>query len=434
MKKWILGLASLLLSYQLVFANDVTPLTGLFFNTTSTGTTLTINTLVPNHPDPYTRAGIQLRTRGYTLANPLAECTSYNARTGMCIFTVSNTVPKVISIAGPAGTADVKLCLNGVGELTCQHYTHRHPQLLTGRFLYVASSGNGGGTDFIVICDLHDNGATFGNCRTSPSTTFDSTQSIVFHPNGSMLYVANFGNGTVSSCAVNLLTGNLGTCTSSSQLVDFGAGEHSLLGTVGVDPVAAFVYVPDYKNSRVLGCATTGGVVSTCAFNTVVASFPNSVTINPAGTLAYVVEPTTNTIEYCTFAGGTLAGCASVGQLFNGPLSVSFNVDGTFAYVANGTDSSVYSCPVLVGGAFGGCTPITNQGFNFGSSAEGPVSNLFMTTGLNFGYVPNAQFDTVSICTITPPGTLSNCSQLGSQFSPYFFITPTGVTVSPLVA
>lgn len=114
MKRILITISALLiLSFcQLNFA------AGLLFNVTSHGSTLSITTTIPSHV--YPNAGIKVNTPGYGLTNSGKDCTP--DRNGYCLFAVSNTLTKTISISGATGTANITLCLNGKGPVSCQNY------------------------------------------------------------------------------------------------------------------------------------------------------------------------------------------------------------------------------------------------------------------------------------------------------------------------
>lgn len=95
------------------------PTTGSFFNITTVGPSLIITTNTGNKT--YTAAGIKINTVGYIFPVP-GQCTK--TPSGFCLFQVSNTTPAIITIVGAVMTPlEVTLCLNGVGQLSCQLFT-----------------------------------------------------------------------------------------------------------------------------------------------------------------------------------------------------------------------------------------------------------------------------------------------------------------------
>ena len=103
-----------LLGSQISFASN-----HLFFNITAINTTLNITTTIPNHS--YTNAGIKINTTGYSLKNAGTDCVPIS--NGYCLFSVSDTSTKAISLTGSTGNVNMTLCLNGAGPLSCQNAT-----------------------------------------------------------------------------------------------------------------------------------------------------------------------------------------------------------------------------------------------------------------------------------------------------------------------
>lgn len=452
MNKWCSSMALLLLS-TMGCAEEVNPITGLFFNTVSHGERFVVTTRVPNHPQIYPQAGMQILTPGFALADPANECSSYNARTKMCIFPVGNTAPKVLTIQstaqGPLSShVQVKLCLDGVGQLTCQHYTHKTNQFSTVQRAYVVtSSQNSAGQGYVSVCELLNEGATFGVCRESASSVLVSPQAMTFNASGDMAYITDFGNGAVANCAMDPVTGLLAACHSNPtgiptpSTIPPDPSRHSILGAAAVG--TSYVYVPyfDDNSLQIWSLKANGSFKTMTTFSDASFHGPNSATLSPNGQWVYVANTTGNNISACHVSGATLTSpCGSysgaVGS-FENPLSVSFNAEGNriyIAYVSATNTSAVAVCAVdsVTGVITLPCTD-TSGNFNFGTFAEGPAANIFMQSGLNYGYVPNANTTPgeVSICQFNlVDGTFTSCTTNTSTRAQ--FITPTGVALNPV--
>ena len=438
------SIALVLLIVKPGFSSEIEPITGLFFNVVSTGATLTINTLVPKHPQPYQHAGIEILTPGFTLANP-GECLTNESPAGMCTFSVSNTAPTVISITGPTGVADVKLCLDGTGpypQKTCQHYKYTSDSSLPIQHAYVVtSSQNNLNQGYVSVCPILNSGASLGPCVPflgDPGVSFVSPQGITFNNLGTRAYITNFGTNpaSVTTCTADSSTGVLSACSTTSIAdIPSGSGVHSIQGNVAIDSSNTYAYVPDFAGTQdpnSIKVYTLDG--STKALTTVHATVtdntfngPNSITFNQAGTLAYIANTTGNSVAVCDVVTGTLTACTDSTGVFPSALSVSFNANGQYAYVAtnNGTTSSVMICTVS-GKTLINCADST-QTFHFGTTS-GPVGNIFMPSSHSFGYVPNADTNTLSICPIGANGILGTCNPVTDPQ----FITPTGVALNPV--
>ena len=105
------------MSAGLVLCSTHALATSTFFNVSASGTTLTINTTIPNHI--YTNAGIKINSPGNF--SPASGCTMQS--NGYCTFSVSNTSSATIPINGSTATMNFSLCLNGLGPLSCQSYS-----------------------------------------------------------------------------------------------------------------------------------------------------------------------------------------------------------------------------------------------------------------------------------------------------------------------
>lgn len=452
MNKWYSSIALLLLSAT-GYAEEINPITGLFFSTVSHGERFVVSTRVPNHPQIYPQAGMQILTPGFALADPATECSSYNARTKMCIFPVGNTEPKVFTIQSTAqGTlsshVQVKLCLDGVGQLTCQHYTHKTNQFSTVQRAYVVSSSqNSANQGYVSVCELLNDGAAFGVCRESASSALVSPQAITFNASGDMAYITDFGNGSVANCAIDPVTGLFAACHSNPTGIPTPStsppdpSRHSILGAAAVG--ASYVYVPyfDDDSLQIWSLKANGSFNTKTRFQDASFHGPNSATLSPNGQWVYVANTIGSNISACQVSGATLASsCDSysgaVGS-FENPLSVSFNAEGNriyIAYVSALDTSAVAVCAVnpVTGVITLPCTDTTDT-FNFGTFAEGPAANIFMQSGLNYGYVPNASTTPgeVSICEFNSlDGTFASCSTITSTRAQ--FITPTGVALNPV--
>lgn len=81
-------------------------------NYTVSALNLRVNTTIPNHI--YSLAGIKINTPGYTVANLGIDCTPSNS--GYCLFSVSNTSSKTLTLLPSIGTqygGGVVACLGG---------------------------------------------------------------------------------------------------------------------------------------------------------------------------------------------------------------------------------------------------------------------------------------------------------------------------------
>lgn len=247
---------------------------GLFFNVTAAGNNLSINTTIPHHT--YPAAGIKINTPGYTLAGVGTACV--NAGNGYCLFSVSDTQAKSLSITGstPSGKLSITLCLNGKGPLSCQDYSlsasasacGRFTTGFTGSWSTVANNPFNGGMGFsgylpqgtpatLYLGDdsNFDSYSSSGNSYTtltSAPTSFQSYGSIAYFggslwsmTNG-MVIQYNLTTNTWTTPATGLTTagsaqttvddqGNLWTWQNESNLLEYNIAT----GTTTTHPVTA---------------------------------------------------------------------------------------------------------------------------------------------------------------------------------------------------
>jgi hypothetical protein len=427
---------------------------GLFFNTSSLNERFTVNTLVPKHPEPYPQAGIQVLSSLHELSDPYTECSSYDPKTKMCIFSASNTIPKSFTISGVRGNVEIKLCLDGVAQLTCQRYFHHATADFPKQIAFVVPSSQenipnarGAVGGYIVTCPVLNDGATIGsNCKRNFDNTFNSPQAITFNSAGTVAFIPNFGNASISSCPIaNRTTGVLGACNKQKQKtgIPFGTSQHSILGALGV--TLNYVFVPAFYNNTVLSCQilnTATGDLDACVTASSgvplpLMNGPNAITVHPKLNFAYVVNSRGGNVSKCTISGGALVSCEDSGAdslTLTNPLSIDFNQDATYAYIANGNSnntSTITKCAADLTGVLSACH-VQPPTFAFGSAKTGTVTNIFMRSPSNFGYIPNSDTDTISICPEDGSGGLTTCMQVGSQNEPYYFLTPTGIAILTL--
>lgn len=380
----------------LLFSKTGFTATGAFFNVASSGTSVTITTTVPNHT--YPNAGIKIDSSGYSLSG---GCASYN--NGYCLFSVSNTSPKTLTISGPSTKKlDITLCLNGKGPLTCQNYSVRE------NFAYIVSQNN----NIIFLCSVNSNTGMLSNCINSGASNLSTPVDIVLNPLGTFAYITNAGNDTVVKCTINPNTKGLSGCAATPT-----DGSESNLGE------------------------------------------PIGITLNSTGTIAYTTNAQANAV-FCTINSntGTLNNCQPTGSNVYAPFGISLNSTNTLAYIGNFQNAGITVCSInQTTGALNSClfepvgdgfiTAIIGATLNSANTlayisasaapgfillstinpqtgslgpaqpTAGPFNNNTLIT-LNLPetliYIPITGDNSVSICMVTPKtGVLSGCIDSG---------------------
>ena len=338
------------------------------------------------------------------------------------LFDVANTGSTGSTNHSPAGT------LTSAGTPTS---TGAYPASVSvspnGQFVYVANRGDGTVSAFSI-----NSGSGTLNAVGSPTPTGSGLNSnpysITVSPNGQFAYVANFGDGTVSTFSINPGTGVL-------SIVGLPISSGYSPVSIAISPNGQFAYVANYFQGTV---STFGINGSTGALNTVGSptstgsgpfSYPYSVAISPNGQFAYVANFHDGTVSAFSINPGTgslntVGSPTSTGSGLNStPYSVTVSPNGQFAYVANGNGTvSTFSINPGTGSLSVVGLPI--------SSGYSPVSIAISPNG-QFAYVVNLSDGTVSVFSINPStgalNTVGSPTSTGSGPSSY----PYSIVISP---
>jgi YVTN family beta-propeller protein len=286
----------------------------------------------------------------------------------------------------------------------------------SGKFAYVASSGNVWDIDFGSVLTYAINPATGALTSTGViggigiNGTPEFFNSVALDPSGKFAYAADGGafpyggsgsSSSVSMYSINSTTGDL----TSIGIIDAGTSPDS----VAVDPAGKFAYVTNFGSNDVSMYtidATTGTLISIGTIAT--GTDPVSMAVDPAGKFAYVTNSNSNDVSMYTI-NATTGALTSVGTIAAGtnPVSVGVDPSGKFAYVANfnSNDVSMYTLNATTGAL----TPI-------GTIAAGmsPTSIAVHPSG-KFAYVTNAASNEVSMYSIdAATGALTLIGTIGT--------------------
>jgi YVTN family beta-propeller protein len=286
----------------------------------------------------------------------------------------------------------------------------------SGKFAYVASSGNVWDIDFGSVLTYAINPATGALTSTGViggigiNGTPEFFNSVALDPSGKFAYAADGGafpyggsgsSSSVSMYSINSTTGDL----TSIGIIDAGTSPDS----VAVDPAGKFAYVTNFGSNDVSMYtidATTGTLISIGTIAT--GTDPVSMAVDPAGKFAYVTNSNSNDVSMYTI-NATTGALTSVGTIAAGtnPVSVGVDPSGKFAYVANfnSNDVSMYT----INATTGALTPI-------GTIAAGmsPTSIAVHPSG-KFAYVTNAASNEVSMYSIdAATGALTLIGTIGT--------------------
>lgn len=412
MKKILLNTIALLtlIGTQLSFSGP-----GLLFTLSSIGSTLTIRTVVPNHT--YPAAGIKIVTPGYRIGatENTTPCTAID--NGYCLFRVSDTVPKSITISGPDETKKISiiLCLNGTGELSCQRYqaTVGTNIVVNTHFAYVTNRGD----NTVSKCSINANSGLLSDCVTTGSG-FSNPEAIKFNSAGTLAYITNTipQSGSVSLCSVAPDTGLLSNCASAGPTFPQQPSD------IAITALGNTAYVSNFTGNNVSKCSISpiSGALSNCVTTGSDLTMPTGITVHPGNDFAYLSNAGANAVRLCYINSttGLFDECGTSG-MFGITQGVTLNSAGTFLYITNDITSTISRCKVTQG--TGSLTNCATTGPAF--SGSGAVA--FNIAGTQ-AYVPNMDTNTLSLCTVNATtGDLENCTPaLGNGFN-----QPSGIAI-----
>jgi 6-phosphogluconolactonase (cycloisomerase 2 family) len=311
------------------------------------------------------------------------------------MYTINSTTGALTSIGPPAASLDAT-----ANSVTVDP---------SGKFAYVANTGDGETTDGSVISytinattgALTATGAINGNC---PGLCIPLSAAV--GPSGKFAYVPNGDGIEPNNVSVYAIDATTGALTSVGQTTVQGFAD-----SVAVDPSGKFAYVatssftPNAAGSVSMYTinATTGALAS---IGTIAAAInPGSIVVDPAGKFAYVANPGSNDVSMYTI-NATTGALTSVGTIATGsdPVSIAVDPASKFAYVVNfsSNDVSMYTIDATTGALTSTGTIATGQS---------PTSIAIHPSG-NFAYVTNSASNDVSMYSID--GTTGALTLIGT--------------------
>ena len=238
------------------------------------------------------------------------------------------------------------------------------------------------------------------------AANFNGPVGIVLNDTGTLAFITNFRNHTVSRCTVNPTTGEFSGCQTTGS--GFSRPEGMVLNDAGT-----LAFVTNFRNNTVSRCAVnTNGEFSGCQTTGPRFSNPIGIVLNNTEALAFVTNIGNSTVSRCTVnpTTGEFSDCQTTGLGFDGPIGIVLNKTGTLAFVANLGNNTVSRCTVNPTGEFSGCQT-TGSGF---SNPQGIALN---NTG-TLAFVTNFVINTISRCMVNPTtGEFSGCRTTGSGFT-----------------
>lgn len=217
-----------------------------------------------------------------------------------------------------------------------------HP---SGKFLYVANPGsNGQNENDISLFDIASNG---GLSEVFPRTPVGSSATLptllAMDPAGAFLYVANFGgSNNISVFSINASNGGLSQVSGSPFYI--GVTPTSMQLT----PNGNFLYVTTSSGSNgnglIIGYSVNSGTLTAPVQTSTDDPNPNGLAIDPSGTYLYTANFTAGSISIFNIASN-----GALKEVQNSPLTVGYSAPvflildgkGQFLYVADQGSNNV---------------------------------------------------------------------------------------------
>jgi len=266
----------------------------------------------------------------------------------------------------------------------------------------------------------------------SPYSVGEGARSLVLHPSGKFLYVANPGIGGTAENDISLFTiasnGTLTEGTTRTSVAPYASQPQLLV----MDPNGSFLYVMNTgsNNISVFSIDSGSGALSQVAGSPIgIGAPPLNMLLAPSGNFLYVSlasQPNGLIASYSVTAGQlTLVGTASTAGI--NPYGLAINGDGTYLYAANSTSNSI---AVFTIDSSGLLTQVQGSPINDGYT--NPVAMIFDPSG-KYLYVANQVSNNVAAYSISSTGlpdaltTSTTTNAFSTESSPRFLVAdPTG--------
>jgi 6-phosphogluconolactonase len=234
-----------------------------------------------------------------------------------------------------------------------------------------------------------DNTVSFTTIVGSPFPAGSSPASILVHPNGQFVYVANRNENNISLFTINSSIGSLQEVLPRTTT---GLTPLSMI----MDSGGNYLYVANELSSNISVYAinsSTGALSAVAGSPFTTYNNPFALAITPSGKFLYVLNPNLTSVIVYTITSGVLKLVPGLpAQVGNVPRAIIVDPAGTFVYVANSSDNTV---SVL------GINSSTGVLTLLGTFATGttPTSLAVLDPYL---YVGNQGSSNVSVFTVTP--------------------------------
>jgi 6-phosphogluconolactonase len=233
-----------------------------------------------------------------------------------------------------------------------------HP---SGKFLYVANPGQG--ENDVSLFDIYSDGTVSEITPRTPTGTLPFV--LAMDPAGNYLYVANTLSNNVSVFSITASTGALTPVTGSPFSINLSPKN------MQIAPSGNFLYIsaPSQPTGVVAVFSVNAGVLSFVNFTPTADNDPSGLAIDPKGAYLYTANAAASSISiYAISAAGTLTQVPQSPLADNEqhPVALILDPTGSYLYVANQGSNNVSTYSITSGTGF----PVQVTDSPFGSEAQ----------------------------------------------------------------
>ena len=309
--------------------------------------------LTGNSPGTFTVTGTYLTVTDTTNASVVREQTLYATLTATSDSTAQCTVNYINGTISGCSTSPLPGNPEGiilVANATLAYVTTADSPTIIGQ---------------IFLCVVDPITGNVGSCQDAGAPIMGFYQGLTINQAGTVLYVSNFANGgpplfAAMTCNIDPITHLLSGCNI------YNPPSTSLSTGIVLSPEGSYAYISNFGNSSVTVCAVSSldGTLNSCVDSGATSLLsPDGLGIN--GNYVYISSQFY--VQKCTrnAISGFLSGCvdSGAGNIFTNAQNIAFTADGLFAYIPKRSDNSITLCNVNAStGNFSGCT--TTPGFD----------------------------------------------------------------------
>jgi 6-phosphogluconolactonase len=240
-----------------------------------------------------------------------------------------------------------------------------HP---SGKFLYVANAGQN--ENDVSLFDLNTDGTVTEVTPRTPTGTLPFF--LAMDPGGNFLYVANVASNNISVYSIN--TASNTSSTPLGQLTPVTGSPFSINLTpknMQIAPSGKFLFVsaPSQPTGVVAVFSLNAGVPTLVGYTPTADNDPSGLAVDPAGSYLYTANATSSSISiYAIGASGALTQVPQSPLADNQqhPVALTLDPAGQYLYVANQGSNNISSYSITSGTGF----PVSITASPFGSEAQ----------------------------------------------------------------